>query len=191
MRRERDRRCAIVSERFNGRALTSETLASYRAGYAFSCPKEVDRFGQRLADQQSPAMEKAATEPPTVVSSRLSKALNDCYLLTRIRNFSDALQACRGPAEDGDQRAQVNMALISHSLEDYSQAQKWARESAPDSPEAAFLLGRMYLGGQGVERDNESAQRWFAQAAQQGHPEAKAMLQRAEGRDPEMSITNR
>lgn len=191
VRRERDLRCAIISERFNRRALTPETLASYRVGYAFSCPDDVARYGQHLADQQSQAIERATTETPVAVSPRLPKELNDCYLLTRIRNFSDALRACRGPAEDGNRRAQVNMALISHSLEDYSQAQQWAREAAPDSPEAAFLLGQMYLSGQGVERDNESAQRWFAQAAQQGHSDAKAMLQRAEGRDAEMSITNR
>ena len=107
-----------------------------------------------------------------------SQALSDCYLLTSIRNYSAAREACRQPAEQGDVKSQANMALIAHTFEDYDSAYEWARKAAPDSGDASYLLGRMYASGRGVEQNSDQAVYWYNKAAGQGHKDARAALDR-------------
>src|SRR5262245_28058153 len=47
-----------------------------------------------------------------------------------------------------------------------------------DNAQAQFMLGMMYEGGQGVQRDLAAAARWYQAAARQGMPEAEAALRR-------------
>ncbi|WP_404367813.1 tetratricopeptide repeat protein [Marinobacter sp.] len=194
VREERAWRCNAIFEGFISRSLSAQVLAEYRAGYSFSCPEEVGAYATRLASQEkqkqagrvasppppSPSGKgetQAQQEPPRqTTTSPPSEQLNDCYLLTKIRNFSAALMACREPAEAGDTRAQTNMAQISHALGDHKAAHLWARKAAPASGDAAFLLGRMYAAGQGVPQDRKEARKWYTLATSMGHPEAGAVL---------------
>jgi hypothetical protein len=180
VRRERDRRCAAVAERYNADPLTAGALARYRAGYSFSCPQDVAAYAGQLKRQMAEAAEPAEPaapkpgqrQPPSVSKQQL----NDCYLLTAIRNFSEALKACRAPAEAGDVQAQNNMAQIAYAFRDHAVAYRWARQAAPESADAAYLLGQMYTAGQGVEQSSKKAETWYAKAARQGHAGAKAAL---------------
>lgn len=181
---ERDQRCATIARRYEQRPLTEQTLAQYRAGYSYSCPAQVTAFATRLAAKAPvlPAEESVAgnldagsaegSEQPGW-DDQLARQLNDCYLLTTIRNFSEARQVCLTPAEQGDLRAQYNMALISRSLEDYDEALNWAHLAAERSASARYLLGELYANGQGVARDDENALRWYLEAAEMGNAAAQ------------------
>ncbi len=200
VRRERDRRCRVIAGQYRDEPLTEAALQRYRAGYSFSCPAQVADYEAALEERQAQAQAASAPEeslsgstPPSPTPTEASapaqaspnpevrEQLSECYLLTTIRNFREALQACQVPAEAGHVQAQTNMAVISHALADYPRALRWASEAAPESGEAAFLLAEMYSSGRGVEPDPETANKWYHQAAGQGHPGAIAALQQGAG----------
>lgn len=181
IRQERDRRCEEVAADFAREPATREALERFDTGYAYSCPQQVSAFEERVKAQPKTQPESPAStiEPETRPIDRISdQALSDCYLLTRIRNFSAAREACRGPAEKGDTRAQANLALVAHAFEDYSTALEWAKKAAPDSGDAAFLLAQMYAHGRGVNQNPDRALHWYTEAARLGHPEAQTELDR-------------
>lgn len=187
VREERERRCAAIARRYNTGEITQAGLARYRLGYDFSCPQNVAAYEARLeAMPQSPKStwqpvseslsddsEVSDNEPQKVA---VSGQMNDCYLLTRIRNFSGALKACRGPAEGGVVGAQASMAQIENALGNHESAYRWARQAAPESGQAAYLLGEMYAQGRGVAQDKNMAVKWFKAAAGLGHAEAERAL---------------
>jgi len=193
---ERERRCAAVGGVYAERAATEENLQRFRRGYTHSCPRQVTDFAQRvgtevtsdpaadpvsvaLVDGEDDSRDAAPVLPPapTRSSAAADLALNDCYLLTTIRNYSEARAACSEPAAAGDSRAQVNMATIARALGDYGDAVQWALRAAPASELACFLLGELYAEGLGVTRDEVEARRWFSEAGSRGHPGAGAALQ--------------
>ncbi|MCL7942740.1 tetratricopeptide repeat protein [Marinobacter sp. ATCH36] len=186
---ERDRRCQVIAENYAEEPATEEKLIRYRAGYSYSCPAEVKAFSERVEREQ----QKEA--PSTVVGSDSSKSAeepekeheqdaSDCYLLTSIRNYSAAREACREFAENGDPRSQANMALIAHAFEDYASAFKWAQKAAPVSGKASYLLGQMYASGRGVGQNPEQAVYWYDKAASLGHEEARMALKRYREQTP-------
>lgn len=189
VRAERERRCAAVARRYNTSGITETGLASYRRGYSFSCPQDVAAYEARLeAMQPQPAPKpvlQPVSEPPSDDSEvhdddtqkvAVSPQLNDCYLLTRIRNFSDALKACRGPAEDGAAGAQASMAQIQSALGNHESAYRWAWQAAPESGQGAYLLGEMYAQGLGVAQDKDAAAKWFRTAIGLGYVGAENAL---------------
>jgi hypothetical protein len=193
VRDERDRRCEEVATGFAAEPSTREALQRFNAGYAYSCPEQVAVFEERvnreaarslpepseLPDPPSaPETVKTPEPKPQTVSTKIipDQALSDCYLLTTIRNFSAARQACREPANLGDVRSQANMAVVAHAFEDYEEALKWAQKAASESDEAAFLLGQMYANGRGVSQNKNQAVYWFKEAARKSHKEAKTVL---------------
>lgn len=181
--RERDARCAAIAERYAQRPLTASTLEQYRVGYRYSCPRQVQAFAARLAashprpaDKPPPAGSGPIPAAPAAelsARSLWSEQLNDCYLLTTIRNFNEARDACQVPAEQGDLRAQYNMALIAQALEQYTEAVHWAHLAAPRSAEARYLLGALHADGLGVARDDEQALHWYREAAEMGSARAQ------------------
>ena len=182
--RERDLRCEAIADEYANEPATNAMLQRYQAGYRYSCPGEVAAFAERVKRQPStPEPEpRAEPEPATVdvadESGVSDQALSDCYLLMAIRNYSEAREACQGPADNGDVRAQSNMAIIFHAFEDYASARVWAEKAAPASGEAAFLLGQMYATGRGVGQDMDQAVYWYTEAAKRGHKQAQAALDR-------------
>ncbi|MDO6442834.1 tetratricopeptide repeat protein [Marinobacter sp. 2_MG-2023] len=200
VRQERERRCAAVALRYNKDEISETGLALYRRGYGFSCPQDVAAYEARLEAMQHPpkSVQKAvsanpgasdlegvgsgahddATAEPELKAETVteSRELNDCYLLTRIRNFSGALEACRGPAEAGVAGAQASMAQIHSALGHHEQAYQWAIQAATESGQAAYLLGEMYAHGHGVAQDKAAAIKWFKVAAELGQAEAQKAL---------------
>ena len=54
---------------------------------------------------------------------------------------------------------------------------KWFHEQAEQGDvDAQYNLGAMYLGGEGVTKNNTEANMWFRKAADQGHATAQAMI---------------
>lgn len=206
VRQERDSRCATVAGEYAEEPATRAMLERYNASYGYSCPQRVADFERRVDRQHAESRiepeainEKPATlepEPPTAATEAESASrqkasdqlLSDCYLLTTIRNFSAAREACREPADNGDVRSQTNMATIALAFEDFASAVEWARKAAMASAEAAFLLARMYANGQGVNQSEEQAVYWYAEAARQGHKKAQAALDRHSEQAPEGGI---
>ncbi|WP_227545925.1 tetratricopeptide repeat protein [Marinobacter fonticola] len=195
VRQERERRCDVIFKRYSAEPPTSKKLARYRGGYNFSCSDDVETYATMLEKQQADIAARqlaesaaAKAEPPDAVAEAaeetppkpgrkvVSQQLSDCYLLTAIRNFSDALAACRGPAENGNVQAQTNMATIAYALQDYATAHDWARRAAPESADAANLLGEMHAAGHGVPSNRKAARTWYQQAASLGHAGAQAAL---------------
>lgn len=186
---ERDRRCQVIAADYAGKPATDQTLARYRAGYKYSCPAEVEAFAERVNQNQQkdlPATialtddDEEGPEPEKVHGQSLS----DCYLLTTIRNYSAAREACREFAENGDPRSQANMAVIAHAFEDYASALEWAQQAAAVSGKASYLLGQMYDSGRGVEHNQEQAVYWYDKAANQGHKDARIALERYREQTP-------
>ena len=80
-------------------------------------------------------------------------------------------------AEGGDAKAQVSVGTVYAKGEDYEEAAIWFRKAAKQgNPDAQFMLGVMYRGGQGVTQDDREAASWFHRAAEQGEPEAQFAL---------------
>lgn len=199
VRQERDSRCNSIAARYADEPASRTVLERYNTGYGYSCPQQVAEFATRV-DQQTtdsatpsistrsivekpalpePEQPTADTEAAAANRQKASdQVLSDCYLLTTIRNFSAAREACREPADNGDVRSQTNMATIALAFEDFASAVEWARKAAMASAEAAFLLARMYANGQGVNQSKEQAVYWYAEAARQGHEKAQAALDR-------------
>ena len=49
-----------------------------------------------------------------------------------------------------------------------------------DNPWAQYLMGKLYLMGEGVEQDEDTAYEWFQAAAEQGHTYAQFFADRME-----------
>lgn len=180
IKEERDRRCQVIAADYAGKPAIEQTLARYRAGYNYSCPAEVEAFAERVNQNQQKDLPPTttATEEGPKPEKVHEQSLSDCYLLTTIRNYSAAREACREFAENGDPRSQANMAVISHAFEDYASALEWAQQAAAVSGKASYLLGQMYDSGRGVEQNPEQAVYWYDKAANQGHKDARIALER-------------
>lgn len=96
-------------------------------------------------------------------------------------DYAAALQLLRPLAEQGDVRAQFNLAVMYAEGEgvprDYKQAAMWYRKAAEQGDaNAQTLLGAMYADGKGVTQDYVQALGWFRKAAGQGVPKAQFIL---------------
>lgn len=184
VRKELDRRCGKIAERYETRSATPANLDKLKRGYGYSCPQVVDRFTTRVAESGGPgetvathAVESEApqTKPELVaqVPPRAdAKTAENCYLLFGIKSYPEAQVACEASARQGDARSQYNLGIISSTLNDDAAALKWIRLAVDQGlPEAQLYLGLMY--GQGVDRDDHKALLWFQQAGKQGVAEAQ------------------
>lgn len=185
---ERKIRCQKIANKYADRPLTQDSLNLYKAGYNYSCPKDVEAFALLLAGTEKAETSESASAPTdtspvadkpvldqAIVSNVNKEQLNDCYLLTTISNFREAKQACLSPASEGDARAQLNMAIIHKAMGEYPQSFEWAEKAQDYSPRARYLLGELYASGQGVKQNDEAAFHAFEKAGEQGYPDAQYM----------------
>lgn len=197
---ERQRRCQRVASRYAERDKTPATLQQMRASYGDSCQEQIEQFAALLPPARPgatprPAVNSAQPRPrvaPPAVSPGIDRQqANDCYLLFTIKNYSQARDACLGPAAAGDGKAQYNLSVIASSLGNYPEALHWARRAAERSPDGCYQLGELYLRGQGIEQNPASALSWFEQAAEQGLARAQyqsaRMHQHGQGAAPNPS----
>lgn len=183
--REREVRCEGIAQIYAGREANPENLARLRRNYLYSCPLEVAEFAHRVVASTpqrtarastlpAPAPEPSRGMPDEPLQTAVTRQLNrNCYLLYTIRNYRQAVDACREPAEHGDAKAQHHMASMARVRRDYAAARSWAERSASQQhPPAQLLLGTLYQAGQGVPRDEARALGLMRQAADAGLPEA-------------------
>ncbi len=203
VRRERERRCEEIADRFATKEKNSDTLARLKGGYHYSCPGVVAEFAKevgREAESESEVLEsppetdqaERETESPPADGEALapepetppapaprqaeekktevsSKTLENCYLLFSIKNYSEAIPACRKAAEAGDAKAQYNLGVMHKVLQNYAEALKWTREAVEQGmAEAQAHLAQLYYQGLGVDRNYSEALKWFTRAAEQG-----------------------
>lgn len=92
-------------------------------------------------------------------------------------------------AEQGEARAQLEMALRAESRKDYASAMQWYAKAAQQGDQlAAMNLAQMYENGIGVPVDMAEALKRYTALADQGHREARyrvAVLQLRAGKLPE------
>lgn len=176
---ERDSRCQAIAKRHAGEAPTPQNLQRLQRGYLYSCPGEVKAFasrvdGTRTAGAANRAAPDAEAHRPAAMAESLGrKEANNCYMLFTIKNYRQALEACREPAQRGDARAQHHMASLALTNRDLEAAAAWATRSAGQQfPPGQLLLGNLYKDGQGVRKDPVQALKLIQQAADGGLPDA-------------------
>jgi TPR repeat protein len=176
---ERDSRCQVIAKRYAGEAANPQNLQRMQRGYLYSCPGEVKAFASRV-DSAKPAAAARQTTPgagspgPTALTESLSrKEANNCYMLFTIKNYRQALEACREPAQHGDAKAQHHMASLALTNRDHEAAAAWATRSAGQQfAPGQLLLGNLYKDGRGVKKDPAQALKLMQQAADGGLPDA-------------------
>ncbi|MBV5311101.1 tetratricopeptide repeat protein [Chromatium okenii] len=81
-------------------------------------------------------------------------------------------------ADGGDPLAQTDLALLFFDAERPTEAVSWLIRAANQRyPDAMCYLGRCYLSGCGIARDNDNGALWLSHAAIKGHPLAQALTQ--------------
>ena len=93
------------------------------------------------------------------------------------KNYMEAIKWYK-LVEEHDVTAQVNIGICYYNLENYNEATRWVRKAAEAGlSHAQFLLGINFLTGQGTIQDTQEAQKWLLLAAEQGHQDAKTVLE--------------
>jgi TPR repeat protein len=96
-------------------------------------------------------------------------------------DYMTAMDLIRPLAEQGDVRAQFNLATMYNAgrgiRQDQAEAAKWFRRAAEQGDmQAQRQLGFMYANGQGVARDDREAVKWYGRAAERGDADAQVNL---------------
>jgi TPR repeat protein len=89
------------------------------------------------------------------------------------RKLADAARACRLRAEQGDLKAEFDLAhmyYIGRGVpRNLAEAFRWCRKAADQgNAKAEYDLAHLYLEGEGVSRDYEEALSWYRKSADQG-----------------------
>lgn len=85
--------------------------------------------GAQDSDALDASVASLAERDKRVEESLERRQRNDCYLLFTIRNLGEAREACRGPAEEGDSRAQRHMGSMAEVKGDRQEAVRWYRQA--------------------------------------------------------------
>ena len=172
---ERDTRCKAIGQRYQAEQPTRENLQRLRAGYQFSCPKQVSDFAARVP-QPNEAPAASTTTSTSGSNSAATSQQENCYLLFAIRNYSQAATACEAAAAAGDAKSQHHLASIVSSTGQSSMALRWARASADQGDTAGQLLLADLLQQQNSSESDIEAFTWLQKAASSGQPEARYQL---------------
>lgn len=189
VRAERDKRCTVIADSYAGRDKTAANQEKLDSGYRYSCPGVVQAFAEQVSRAPSSGAKPGTTTPGSTLStpSRLpsppaapsrqdTAALEKCYLPFAIKNYREAREACRKPAESGDARAQYNLGVSARVLQLFPEAVQWTQRAAAQGlPEAQLHLGLLYHRGQGLPQNSAKALQQFEQAGAQGLAEAQFM----------------
>ncbi|MCG5513135.1 tetratricopeptide repeat protein [Ectothiorhodospira shaposhnikovii] len=88
-------------------------------------------------------------------------------------------------ADQGEAEAQNDVALILMDADRYDLAIHWLRLAArQEYPDAMHWLGRCYVSGQGVDKDEQEGMAWIRRAAEHGHVISQAQVRAMDG-DPD------
>ncbi|CDS47888.1 hypothetical protein [Polaromonas sp. CG9_12] len=80
-------------------------------------------------------------------------------------------------ADEGDAEAQTDIGQLFSIAGKYEAALYWLQQAAQqEHPDAMQWLGRCYLSGEGVPKDDNLGIMWIAKAASHGHVIAKFQM---------------
>ena len=93
-------------------------------------------------------------------------------------DYPKAFRLYKRSAEQGNERAQVNLGMMYQSGEggpkDYAKAVHWFTEAAKQGDaKGQLMLGLMYGGGTGIPKNYVRAYAWLSLVAEQGSAKAK------------------
>lgn len=140
--------------------------ALYLLGLAYFRGQGVERDLATARRLQREAAERGVVDAQFELSLLLAQGLGGKVDARAARRWEDKA------AEAGHPRACLNRAvrLARGRLPDFGEAARWyARAAEAGNAEAAARLCKMHLAGQGVERNEKTARRWFDRAAQLGY----------------------
>jgi len=87
------------------------------------------------------------------------------------------LQELLKSAEQGNENAQINLAIQYVKTKEYKQAAEWAKKSAlQGNATAEYYLGILYVNGLGVTKNIKKSEQWLIKSAEQGYVAAQAHL---------------
>lgn len=90
---------------------------------------------------------------------------------------ADAMVWLQKAADHGDPFGQYRLCLLYYDASDYAHGLPLCRQAAAQElPAAQDTMGRIYLYGKGVARDEVQALAWFRKSADQGYYDAQYML---------------
>jgi TPR repeat protein len=93
------------------------------------------------------------------------------------KDIKEARKWLRKAAEQGEVKAQYNLALSYDEAQDYKSAVEWYRRAAQQGfVWAQFKLGKKYFHGKGVAVSKKKATKWYRLAAEQGLAAAQGSL---------------
>jgi TPR repeat protein len=98
-----------------------------------------------------------------------SDVADRCQQLYKNGQYEQAFPVCRKAAEQGNAKAQFNLAVMYDSgkgiRQDYAKAVKWYRKAAEQgNAKAQFNLAVMYDSGHGVLQSSAAAADWYYKA---------------------------
>lgn len=189
VRTERDKRCAVIADSYAGRDKTAANQEKLENGYRYSCPGVVQAFAEQVSRAPASGAKPGTTPPasslstpsrpspsPAAPSRQDTVLLEKCYLPFAVKNYREAREACRKPAETGDARAQYNLGVSARILQLFPEAVQWTQRSAAQGlPEAQLHLGLLHHRGQGLPQSFAKALQQFEQAGAQALAEAQFM----------------
>ena len=95
------------------------------------------------------------------------------------RQTESGLNNLKSAAADGYAAAMVGLALHYEEMDDFKEVFSWAQGAAvAGNPVGQYLLGKLYLLGNGVNEDRQLAYKWIESAANAGEPISKYRLSR-------------
>jgi Sel1 repeat len=104
-----------------------------------------------------------------------------CVQKIEQRRLMQAANAMRDRAEQGDAKAQFNLAYMyfygTGVPKSYTESARWCRKAAEQGDALAeSRMGSLYFYGNGVPQDHNEAARWYRKAAEQGEPKGELGL---------------
>ena len=147
--------------------------------------REVVIFSRHVASRGAGSHSDSTTDP-----SEMKRILLIVALLFSIQGVGQAappksraeiakmsVKELMQAAEEGDANAQTQLGIVATQAGYPDQAVTWYRMAADQGvADAQFLLGALYMGGQGVAEDPVESAKWWREAADQGHANAQALL---------------
>lgn len=99
------------------------------------------------------------------------------YLKLINTNQSDALHWLNQSANSGFIDAQIELAKLNYSQNNYQDSAYWNYQAAPkNNSQAQYNLAEQLANGQGIEQDNELALYWYHESAKEKYIEAQFKL---------------
>lgn len=123
----------------------------------------------RARDSQSHLLEKAEVE----ANAEMMKWLEQ--IQQSLEDQSKKLEKSLSKSENKIEKSALRHDFLCHYFQ--KRVQNFKEEAEKGDVKSQYYLGLCYLYGVGVSHNDAGAEKWFSEAAKQGHPAAKKELQ--------------